>query len=70
MMSSHPRLAAIALLILEAEEEAFWCLVHITNNLMPHDYYSNTLIGSQVSLRLPSVLRNRIITEFYTVRNK
>ncbi|XP_026528697.1 TBC1 domain family member 2A [Notechis scutatus] len=46
------RLAAIALLILEEEEEAFWCLVHITNNLMPHDYYSNTLIGSQVDQRV------------------
>ncbi|XP_070598301.1 TBC1 domain family member 2A [Erythrolamprus reginae] len=46
------RLAAIALLILEEEEEAFWCLVHITNNLMPHDYYSNTLIDSQVDQRV------------------
>ncbi|KAL7988530.1 hypothetical protein Chor_007449 [Crotalus horridus] len=46
------RLAAIALLVLEEEEEAFWCLVHITNNLMPQDYYSNTLIGSQVDQRV------------------
>ncbi|XP_007427953.2 TBC1 domain family member 2A isoform X1 [Python bivittatus] len=46
------RLAAIALLILEEEEEAFWCLVHITKNLMPQDYYSNTLIGSQVDQRV------------------
>uniref|UniRef100_A0A670K752 TBC1 domain family member 2 n=1 Tax=Podarcis muralis TaxID=64176 RepID=A0A670K752_PODMU len=46
------RLAAIALLVLEEEEIAFWCLVHITENLMPPDYYSNTLIGSQVDQRV------------------
>ncbi|XP_061492211.1 TBC1 domain family member 2A isoform X3 [Rhineura floridana] len=46
------RLAAIALLVLEEEENAFWCLVHITENLMPPDYYSNTLIGSQVDQRV------------------
>ncbi|XP_062984561.1 TBC1 domain family member 2A [Elgaria multicarinata webbii] len=46
------RLAAIALLVLEEEENAFWCLVHITDNLMPPDYYSNTLIGSQVDQRV------------------
>ncbi|XP_044274838.1 TBC1 domain family member 2A [Varanus komodoensis] len=46
------RLAAIALLVLEEEESAFWCLVHITENLMPPDYYSNTLIGSQVDQRV------------------
>ncbi|KAJ7334968.1 hypothetical protein JRQ81_012909 [Phrynocephalus forsythii] len=46
------RLAAIALLVLEDEENAFWCLVHIIENLMPPDYYSNTLIGSQVDQRV------------------
>ncbi|XP_060619766.2 TBC1 domain family member 2A [Anolis sagrei] len=46
------RLAAIALLVLEEEENAFWCLVHITENLMPPDYYSNMLIGSQVDQRV------------------
>ncbi|XP_066470090.1 TBC1 domain family member 2A [Tiliqua scincoides] len=46
------RLAAIALLVLEEEESAFWCLVHIVENLMPPDYYSNTLIGSQVDQRV------------------
>uniref|UniRef100_A0A8C4YPX0 TBC1 domain family member 2 n=1 Tax=Gopherus evgoodei TaxID=1825980 RepID=A0A8C4YPX0_9SAUR len=45
------RLAAIALLVLEEEESAFWCLVHIVENLMPADYYSNTLIASQVIFR-------------------
>nr|XP_042716970.1 TBC1 domain family member 2A [Chrysemys picta bellii] len=46
------RLAAIALLVLEEEESAFWCLVHIVENLMPADYYSNTLIASQVDQRV------------------
>ncbi|KAM9507437.1 TBC1 domain family member 2A isoform 2-T2 [Guaruba guarouba] len=43
------RLAAVALLVLEDEESAFWCLVHIVENLMPADYYSDTLITSQES---------------------
>ncbi|XP_067409408.1 TBC1 domain family member 2A isoform X1 [Emydura macquarii macquarii] len=46
------RLAALALLVLEEEESAFWCLVHIVENLMPADYYSNTLIASQVDQRV------------------
>lgn len=45
----HHRLAAVALLVLEDEESAFWCLVYIVENLMPADYYSETLITSQVS---------------------
>ncbi|XP_041254313.1 TBC1 domain family member 2A isoform X3 [Onychostruthus taczanowskii] len=43
------RLAAVALLVLEDEESAFWCLVYIVENLMPADYYSDTLITSQDS---------------------
>uniref|UniRef100_A0A8C5TJW6 TBC1 domain family member 2 n=1 Tax=Malurus cyaneus samueli TaxID=2593467 RepID=A0A8C5TJW6_9PASS len=46
------RLAAVALLVLEDEESAFWCLVHIVENLMPEDYYSDTLITSQVDQRV------------------
>lgn len=46
------RLAAVALLVLEDEENAFWCLVHIVENLMPADYYSDTLITSQVDQRV------------------
>ncbi|NXP66472.1 TBD2A protein, partial [Chloropsis cyanopogon] len=46
------RLAAVALLVLEDEESAFWCLVYIVENLMPADYYSNTLITSQVDQRV------------------
>eukprot|EP00062_Callorhinchus_milii_P020596 gi/632976470/ref/XP_007904812.1/ PREDICTED: TBC1 domain family member 2A [Callorhinchus milii] len=45
------RLAAIALLILP-EEDAFWCLVAIVDCIMPEDYYSKTLIGSQGDQRV------------------
>lgn len=43
-----PRLAAIALLILRNEEEAFWCLVAIVETIMPQDYYTKNLVASQV----------------------
>lgn len=47
------RLAAIALLVLEDEESAFWCLVAIVETILPAEYYSKTLTASQVSrLRL------------------
>lgn len=49
LLSYHSRLAAIALLVLEEEESAFWCLVAIVETIMPTDYYSNTLTASQVS---------------------
>ncbi|KAK3855616.1 hypothetical protein Pcinc_037994 [Petrolisthes cinctipes] len=45
------RLAAIALLFLN-EEDAFWCLVYIVEYLMPPDYYSKNLLGSQVDQRV------------------
>ncbi|XP_013784589.1 TBC1 domain family member 2B-like [Limulus polyphemus] len=45
------RLAAIALLFME-EEEAFWCLVAIVEYIMPPDYYSKTLLASQVDQRV------------------
>ncbi|KAG2471132.1 TBD2B protein, partial [Polypterus senegalus] len=45
------RLAAIALLYLE-QEEAFWCLVAIVEVFMPRDYYTKTLLGSQVDQRV------------------
>ena len=40
---------AIALLFM-AEEDAFWCLVYIIEQLMPSEYYSRDkqLIGAQV----------------------
>lgn len=43
------RLAAVALLVLDEEESAFWCLVAIVEAIMPVDYYSKTLTASQVS---------------------
>uniref|UniRef100_A0A6I8NKI7 TBC1 domain family member 2A n=1 Tax=Ornithorhynchus anatinus TaxID=9258 RepID=A0A6I8NKI7_ORNAN len=46
------RLAAIALLVLEEEESSFWCLVAIVETIMPADYYSKTLIASQVDQRV------------------
>lgn len=44
-----PRLAAVALLVLQSEEEAFWCLVAIVETIMPQDYYTQNLVASQVS---------------------
>ncbi|KAM6980360.1 TBC1 domain family member 2A-like [Aplochiton taeniatus] len=41
------RLAAIALLVLQSEEDAFWCLVAVVEVIMPQDYYTKTLIASQ-----------------------
>lgn len=46
------RLAAVALLYLE-QEDAFWCLVTIVEVFMPRDYYTKTLLGSQVRLPTP-----------------
>ncbi|XP_011364549.1 TBC1 domain family member 2A isoform X3 [Pteropus vampyrus] len=46
------RLAAIALLVLDEEESAFWCLVAIVETIMPADYYSKTLTASQVDQRV------------------
>ncbi|KAJ8385272.1 hypothetical protein AAFF_G00191490 [Aldrovandia affinis] len=46
------RLAAIALLVLQNEEEAFWCLVAVVETIMPLDYYSKNLIASQVDQRV------------------
>ncbi|XP_053573254.1 TBC1 domain family member 2B isoform X2 [Bombina bombina] len=45
------RLAAIALLYLD-QEDAFWCLVTIIEVFMPRDYYTKTLLGSQVDQRV------------------
>ncbi|KAL7858220.1 hypothetical protein AOLI_G00183220 [Acnodon oligacanthus] len=51
------RLAAIALLYLE-QEEAFWCLIAIVEVFMPRDYYTKTLLGSQVDQRVFKDLMN------------
>ncbi|XP_045892725.1 TBC1 domain family member 2B [Micropterus dolomieu] len=45
------RLAAIALLYLD-EEDAFWTLIAIVEVFMPRDYYTKTLLGSQVDQRV------------------
>lgn len=42
------RLAAIALLVLQDEEDAFWCLVVIVEYIMPRNYYTKDLLGCQV----------------------
>lgn len=42
------RLAAVALLVLQSEEDAFWCLVAIVETIMPQDYYTKDLLASQV----------------------
>lgn len=42
------RLAAVALLVLQSEEDAFWCLVAIVETIMPQDYYTKDLVASQV----------------------
>ncbi|XP_019505019.1 PREDICTED: TBC1 domain family member 2A [Hipposideros armiger] len=52
LLPSHPRLAAIALLVLDEEESAFWCLVAIVETIMPPDYYSKMLTASQVDQRV------------------
>ncbi|XP_044060442.1 TBC1 domain family member 2A [Siniperca chuatsi] len=41
------RLAAIALLVLQSEEDAFWCLVAVVEAIMPQDYYTKNLVASQ-----------------------
>ncbi|KAJ7311306.1 hypothetical protein JRQ81_006922 [Phrynocephalus forsythii] len=51
------RLVAIALLYLE-QEDAFWCLVTIVEVFMPRDYYTKTLLGSQVDQRVFRDLMN------------
>ncbi|XP_062504288.1 TBC1 domain family member 2B-like [Corticium candelabrum] len=45
------RLVAIALLCMD-EENAFWCLIAIVEVLMPPDYYTQTLLASQVDQRV------------------
>ncbi|XP_008419179.1 TBC1 domain family member 2A isoform X1 [Poecilia reticulata] len=46
------RLAAIALLVLQSEEDAFWCLVALVDAIMPQDYYTKNLLASQADQRV------------------
>lgn len=56
------RLAAVALLVLP-EEEAFWCLSTIVDNIMPEGYYNNlwlaqvdsNVVMNFLSVRVPSL---------------
>ncbi|CAJ1030986.1 putative Rab-GTPase-TBC domain containing protein [Leishmania utingensis] len=41
-------LAAFLLLVLDDEERAFWLLVHIFEELLPNDFYGETLLGANV----------------------
>lgn len=47
-LSWESRLAAIALLVLQEEQEAFWCLVAVVEAILPQDYYTSNLVASQV----------------------
>ena len=46
------RLAAIPLLILPEEEDAFWCLVAIIDHIMPESYFGSALIAAQADQRV------------------
>ncbi|XP_062334671.1 TBC1 domain family member 2A-like isoform X1 [Osmerus eperlanus] len=46
------RLAAVALLVLQNEEDAFWCLVAVVETIMPQDFYSKTQTACQVDLHV------------------
>ncbi|XP_060709624.1 TBC1 domain family member 2B [Hemiscyllium ocellatum] len=59
------RLAGIALLYLE-QEEAFWCLVAITECFMTPDYYTKNLIGSQVDQRVFKDLLSEKLPRLHT----
>lgn len=41
-------LAAFLLLVLDDEERTFWLLVHIFEELLPNDFYGETLLGANV----------------------
>ncbi|KPI90694.1 putative GTPase activator protein [Leptomonas seymouri] len=41
-------LAAFLLLVLDDEERVFWLLVHVFEQLMPNDFYGETLLGANV----------------------
>lgn len=38
----------MALLVLQEEQEAFWCLVAVVEAILPQDYYTSNLVASQV----------------------
>lgn len=52
MSSVRLRVAALALLVLQDEEDAFWCLVAVVEVIMPQDYYTKNLLASQADQRV------------------
>ncbi|XP_039866238.1 TBC1 domain family member 2A-like, partial [Simochromis diagramma] len=46
------RCLALALLVLQSEEDAFWCLVAVAEAIMPQDYYTKNLVASQADQRV------------------
>lgn len=50
------RLAAVALLVLQNEEDAFWCLVAVVDTIMPQDFYNKTQTACQVCGLSPNVM--------------
>lgn len=61
------RLAAISLLVLQREEDAFWCLVAVVEAIMPQDYYTKSLVASQVRRHSPVHLYS---DQLISVQNK
>ncbi|XP_057692114.1 TBC1 domain family member 2B isoform X2 [Corythoichthys intestinalis] len=59
------RLAAIALLYLD-QEDAFWSLIAIVEVFMPRDYYTKTLLGSQVDQRVFKDLMNEKLPRLHS----
>ncbi|KPA80528.1 putative GTPase activator protein [Leptomonas pyrrhocoris] len=54
-------LAAFLLLVLDDEERVFWLLVHITEQLLPNDFYGETLLGANVEQAvLESLVQRRL----------
>lgn len=41
------RIAGLLLLVLGSEDDSFWALKAVVENIMPSDYYSPSLVGSQ-----------------------
>jgi hypothetical protein len=53
------------LLMLMGEEQAFWCLDVLCNELLPMDYYSHTLLGVQADQRVLAHLVSVLLPEVH-----
>ncbi|XP_072290873.1 TBC1 domain family member 2B [Eucyclogobius newberryi] len=58
------RLVAISLLYMD-QEDAFWMLIAIVEVFMPRDYYTKTLLGSQVDQRVFKDLMSEKLPRLY-----